>query len=172
MGNFGTHTLHKRRNLSFKVYYARYIPALQGVVLAHDNLQFLGPTATIKADCPFSNCRVRFDATVWSPQVGMKLSEFVLCRLCRLRELTLSQSEKSIYPHRTISPSSFIAYSTFQFRDIIYPPITGNLNTVQLRMTQSSVLALKMIQLAKVMLQGITRSNLKKAGIGYTSSRA
>ncbi|KAI0949186.1 hypothetical protein AcW1_008872 [Taiwanofungus camphoratus] len=51
----------------------RYIPALQGVVLTHGNLQFIDSTATIKADCPFANCRIGFDATVWSPQVGMKL---------------------------------------------------------------------------------------------------
>ena len=42
-------------------------------MLAHDNLRFLDTTATVKADCPFANCRVAFDATVWSPQVGMKL---------------------------------------------------------------------------------------------------
>ncbi len=53
----------------------RYIPALRGVVLAHDRLEFLDKVATIKADCPFANCRVAFDATVWSPQVGMKLCE-------------------------------------------------------------------------------------------------
>jgi DNA-directed RNA polymerase I subunit RPA43 len=56
--------------------YFRYIPAFQGVVLAHSNLQFLDPTATIKADCPFAVCKVVFDATVWSPQVGIKLGEF------------------------------------------------------------------------------------------------
>jgi DNA-directed RNA polymerase I subunit RPA43 len=51
----------------------RYIPAFQGVVLAHSDLQFLEKTATIKADCPFSVCKVGFDATVWSPHIGMKL---------------------------------------------------------------------------------------------------
>ena len=51
----------------------RYIPALEGVVLAHQNLRFLDPRATVKADCPFANCRVGFEATVWSPCVGMRL---------------------------------------------------------------------------------------------------
>ncbi|KZT10747.1 uncharacterized protein LAESUDRAFT_721116 [Laetiporus sulphureus 93-53] len=51
----------------------RYIPALQGVMLAHDELSFLDSMATIKADCPFANCRVAFNTTVWSPQIGMKL---------------------------------------------------------------------------------------------------
>ncbi|THH00752.1 hypothetical protein EW026_g1827 [Hermanssonia centrifuga] len=54
----------------------RYIPALQGVVLAHDNLRFLTSTATVKADCPFTNCRVSFDATTWSPHIGMKLDQW------------------------------------------------------------------------------------------------
>jgi len=51
----------------------RYIPALEGVVLSHDNLTFLDKKATIKADCPFLVCRIQFDATVWRPRVGMKL---------------------------------------------------------------------------------------------------
>jgi DNA-directed RNA polymerase I subunit RPA43 len=51
----------------------RYIPALRGVVLAHSNLSFLKKTASITADCPFLVCNIQFDATVWSPHVGMKL---------------------------------------------------------------------------------------------------
>ncbi|KAL0956011.1 hypothetical protein HGRIS_002186 [Hohenbuehelia grisea] len=52
----------------------RYIPALQGVVLSHSNLVFADTTASIKGDCPFLICKVSFDATVWSPQVGMTLA--------------------------------------------------------------------------------------------------
>ncbi|KIK95143.1 hypothetical protein PAXRUDRAFT_827293 [Paxillus rubicundulus Ve08.2h10] len=51
----------------------RYIPTLQGVLLAHSNLQFLHQTAAIRGDCPFAVCNVCFDATVWSPCVSMKL---------------------------------------------------------------------------------------------------
>ncbi|KAG2135512.1 hypothetical protein DEU56DRAFT_394789 [Suillus clintonianus] len=51
----------------------RYIPSLCGVLLAHSNLHFLSPTASINADCPFSICNVAFDATVWSPSIAMKL---------------------------------------------------------------------------------------------------
>ncbi|THU95342.1 hypothetical protein K435DRAFT_829103 [Dendrothele bispora CBS 962.96] len=51
----------------------RYIPALEGVVLSHDNLIFLDKKASITADCPFLVCRIKFDATVWRPHVGMKL---------------------------------------------------------------------------------------------------
>lgn len=60
----------------------RYIPALHGVVLAHDHLQFLDKVATIKADCPFMICKVAFDATVWSPQVGIKLGKYTVRPLC------------------------------------------------------------------------------------------
>jgi len=55
-------------NISF-----RYIHALRGVVLSHSYLSFTDNRATIKADCPFLVCDVGFDATVWSPRVGMKL---------------------------------------------------------------------------------------------------
>ncbi|KAG1790534.1 uncharacterized protein HD556DRAFT_1390902 [Suillus plorans] len=51
----------------------RYIPSLCGVLLAHSNLHFLSPTASINADCPFAICNVTFDATVWSPSIAMKL---------------------------------------------------------------------------------------------------
>ncbi|KAH9942444.1 uncharacterized protein BXZ73DRAFT_88017 [Epithele typhae] len=74
----------------------RYIPSLQGVVLAHNRLEFLDRTATIKAECPFANCRVAFDATVWSPQVGMKLSGRI--NLC-------SPDHVSLLVHRTFNVS-------------------------------------------------------------------
>ncbi|KAG9316722.1 hypothetical protein JVU11DRAFT_2782 [Chiua virens] len=51
----------------------RYIPSLQGVLLAHSNIQFLSQTANIHGDCPFAVCNVSFDATVWGPRVSMKL---------------------------------------------------------------------------------------------------
>ncbi|KAL4243862.1 DNA-directed RNA polymerase subunit [Abortiporus biennis] len=74
----------------------RYIPALQGVVIAHDNLRFLSSTATIKADCPFANTRVSFDATVWSPHIGQKLVGKI--NLC-------SPDHISILVHRTFNVS-------------------------------------------------------------------
>lgn len=74
----------------------RYIPALHGVVLAHDNLEFLSSTATLKADCPFANCQVAFDATVWSPHIGMKLVGKV--NLC-------SPDHVALLVHRTFNVS-------------------------------------------------------------------
>ncbi|KAM5538915.1 hypothetical protein V8D89_007410 [Ganoderma adspersum] len=87
----------------------RYIPALQGVVLAHDRLEFLGKVATIKADCPSANCRIAFDATVWSPQVGMKLSGKI--NLC-------SPDHISLLVHRTFNvsiPRHHIITDSFEF---------------------------------------------------------
>ncbi|KAI5120336.1 hypothetical protein M0805_009412 [Coniferiporia weirii] len=52
----------------------RYVPALKGVMLCHTDVRFLSEVAIIKQECPFLNCIVGFDATVWSPQIGMKLS--------------------------------------------------------------------------------------------------
>ncbi|KAI1781592.1 hypothetical protein LXA43DRAFT_1055861 [Ganoderma leucocontextum] len=87
----------------------RYIPALQGVVLAHDRLEFLDKVATIKADCPSANCRVAFDATVWSPQVGMKLSGKI--NLC-------SPDHISLLVHRTFNvsiPRHHITTDSYEF---------------------------------------------------------
>ncbi|KAI0779385.1 hypothetical protein C8Q74DRAFT_1258721 [Fomes fomentarius] len=87
----------------------RYIPALQGVVLAHDRLEFLDKVATIKADCPFANCRVAFDATVWSPQVGMKLAGII----------NLSSPDHiSLLVHRTFNvsvPRHHITTDSYEF---------------------------------------------------------
>lgn len=55
--------------------YNRYIPSLEGVVLTHSNLRFLQSTALILYDSPYAKCKVAFDAAVWSPRVGQRLSE-------------------------------------------------------------------------------------------------
>ncbi|KAF9461308.1 hypothetical protein BDZ94DRAFT_1310738 [Collybia nuda] len=74
----------------------RYIPALRGVVLSHSNLLFLTKSAAIQADCPFLVCNVGFDATLWSPHVGMKLVGRV--NLC-------SPDHVSLLLHRTFNIS-------------------------------------------------------------------
>ncbi|VDC02760.1 unnamed protein product [Peniophora sp. CBMAI 1063] len=52
----------------------RYQPALGGVVLAHQNLRFLSSAGRIKSDNPFAVVNVGFDATVWRPEIGMRLT--------------------------------------------------------------------------------------------------
>ncbi|OAX36564.1 hypothetical protein K503DRAFT_744150 [Rhizopogon vinicolor AM-OR11-026] len=74
----------------------RYIPSLSGVLLAHSNLHFLSPTASVTADCPFAVCTVGFDATVWSPRIAMKLvGKVILC----------SPDHVSLLVHRTFNVS-------------------------------------------------------------------
>ncbi|KAK0504857.1 hypothetical protein EDD18DRAFT_316500 [Armillaria luteobubalina] len=74
----------------------RYIPGLQGVVLSHSSLTFLDDMASIKSDCPFLVCRITFDATVWSPHVGMRLEGRI--NLC-------SPDHISLLVHRTFNVS-------------------------------------------------------------------
>ncbi|KAI0028787.1 hypothetical protein K488DRAFT_31326, partial [Vararia minispora EC-137] len=58
----------------------KYQPALGGVVLAHTNTRFLNYAGHIKAESPFATWDVGFDATVWRPEIGMKLTGIVsLC---------------------------------------------------------------------------------------------
>ncbi|KAG6896431.1 hypothetical protein C0992_008308 [Termitomyces sp. T32_za158] len=74
----------------------RYIPALRGVVLSHSNLSFLSKTATVQGDCPFLVCPIEFDATIWSPRVGMKL----------MGKISLSSPDHvSLLLHRTFNVS-------------------------------------------------------------------
>ncbi|EJD02835.1 uncharacterized protein FOMMEDRAFT_107850 [Fomitiporia mediterranea MF3/22] len=74
----------------------RYVPALQGVMLCHSNVKFISDTAILKNECPFSVCTVSFDATVWSPQIGMKLAGTI--NLC-------SPDHISLLVHRTFNVS-------------------------------------------------------------------
>ena len=55
----------------------RYEPTLNGVVLAHSNVHFLDRVAQLQADSPFAICHVGFDALIWKPTCGMKLSAYV-----------------------------------------------------------------------------------------------
>jgi DNA-directed RNA polymerase I subunit RPA43 len=52
----------------------RYEPTLNGVVLAHSDVHFLDRVARLQADSPFAICHVGFDALIWKPTRGMKLS--------------------------------------------------------------------------------------------------
>jgi DNA-directed RNA polymerase I subunit RPA43 len=54
----------------------RYEPTLNGVVLAHSDVHFLDRVARMQADSPFAICRVGFDALIWKPTRGMKLSGY------------------------------------------------------------------------------------------------
>ncbi|KAK0485708.1 hypothetical protein IW261DRAFT_1548794 [Armillaria novae-zelandiae] len=68
----------------------RYIPGLQGVVLSHSSLTFLDDMASYKIRL------VTFDATVWSPHVGMRLEGRI--NLC-------SPDHISLLVHRTFNVS-------------------------------------------------------------------
>ncbi|KZT57741.1 hypothetical protein CALCODRAFT_412488, partial [Calocera cornea HHB12733] len=51
----------------------KYSPTLEGVLLAHSELQFLSSTALLIADSPFSTARISYSALVWRPRIGMRL---------------------------------------------------------------------------------------------------
>ncbi|KAF8493626.1 hypothetical protein JB92DRAFT_2749925 [Gautieria morchelliformis] len=74
----------------------RYIPPLRGVVLTHSNIRFLQSTANIQGDSPYAICNVGFDATVWSPRVGQRLTGKI--NLC-------SPDHVSLLVHRTFNVS-------------------------------------------------------------------
>ncbi|QRV79399.1 DNA-directed RNA polymerase II subunit RPB7 [Ceratobasidium sp. AG-Ba] len=52
----------------------RYVPSLQGVLLSHKNHIFSQDVAIIYAEGPFPTTTVDFDATVWAPEVGMRIT--------------------------------------------------------------------------------------------------
>jgi hypothetical protein len=143
----------------------RYIPTLRGVVLSHSNLCFLGKTATIKADCPFSVCNIGFDATVWSPRVCTKLGELIYS--CESHVLINSlQLGKLTYVLLTIFLSLSIALSMSQYHGITYQQTNGNSSMVLRKMTQNLDQMLKVLKILITNLQG--RKKGKAVVNGYT----
>ncbi|KAI0256030.1 hypothetical protein BJV78DRAFT_1168721 [Lactifluus subvellereus] len=74
----------------------RYEPTLNGVVLAHSDVHFLDRVARLQTDSPFAICHVGFEALIWSPLRGMKLTGRVT--LC-------SPDHVSLLVHRTFNVS-------------------------------------------------------------------
>ncbi|KAG8863451.1 hypothetical protein FRB96_008191 [Tulasnella sp. 330] len=80
-----------------------------GIVLSHSNHQFLSSSAAIQNDSPYTLCRVAFDATVWSPKIGMTLVG---------RVNLFSPDHISLLIHRTFNisiPRSHIPDSQYVF---------------------------------------------------------
>lgn len=117
------------------VHNVRYIPTFCGVVLSHSNLRFLAKEAVIQADCPHLVCTVGFDATIWSPCIGMKLgSSPSVHNNLNLIEFTGTQWEEWIYVPPITFPYFFIALSMFQYPGITFQLSNGNSNTALQRM--------------------------------------
>ncbi|KAF8342198.1 uncharacterized protein EI90DRAFT_3011718 [Cantharellus anzutake] len=58
----------------------KYVPDFRGVLLAHSNAKILDSKAKIMESCPFASVDVGFNALIWSPSIGMKLTgEVNLC---------------------------------------------------------------------------------------------
>lgn len=53
----------------------RYVPQLEGVLVAHYQHEILDNTLKIIDECPYGVGFVEFDAILWSPQVGQKLCQ-------------------------------------------------------------------------------------------------
>ncbi|KAH6914087.1 hypothetical protein BKA70DRAFT_1260398 [Coprinopsis sp. MPI-PUGE-AT-0042] len=87
----------------------RYIPSLEGVVIAHSNLDFTADKARIKGDCPFLICDIKFDATVWKPRIGSTMKG---------RIILSSPDHISLLVHRTFNvsiPRHHIPSSQWEF---------------------------------------------------------
>jgi DNA-directed RNA polymerase I subunit RPA43 len=54
---------------------ARYVPSLRGVLLSHKDHKFASQVAIMYAEGPYPTTRVEFDAGVWAPEVGMRISK-------------------------------------------------------------------------------------------------
>lgn len=53
----------------------RYVPQLQGVLLAHWDHTFQDDTVQLISECPFGIAEVEFDSIIWAPKIGQKLCE-------------------------------------------------------------------------------------------------
>ena len=56
----------------------RYVPQMNGVLLAHWEHELLDDTVNIINECPFGVCEVQFYSILWAPKVGQKLCKLWL----------------------------------------------------------------------------------------------
>ncbi|KEP49662.1 Rpb7p/Rpc25p/MJ0397 family SHS2 protein [Rhizoctonia solani 123E] len=52
----------------------RYVPSLRGVLLSHKDHKFASNVAIMFAEGPYPTTQVEFDAGVWAPEVGMRIT--------------------------------------------------------------------------------------------------
>ncbi|KAJ1304967.1 hypothetical protein OPQ81_005706 [Rhizoctonia solani] len=52
----------------------RYVPSLRGVLLSHKDHTFASNVALMYAEGPYPTTQVEFDAGVWAPEVGMRIT--------------------------------------------------------------------------------------------------
>ncbi|CAE6381739.1 unnamed protein product [Rhizoctonia solani] len=52
----------------------RYVPSLRGVLLSHKDHKFMSNVAIMYAEGPYPTTQVEFDAGVWAPEVGMRIT--------------------------------------------------------------------------------------------------
>lgn len=87
--------------------FLRYSHSLQGVVVSHSNIGFLENVARIQRDCPFLVCRIKFDATIWSPRIGDTLCKgFILYQLAFCSTWCSSWKGQSVFTRSYIIASS------------------------------------------------------------------
>jgi DNA-directed RNA polymerase I subunit RPA43 len=76
----------------------RYVPQMNGVLLAHWEHELLDDTVNIINECPFGVCEVQFYSILWAPKIGQKL--------CKLPRPSFdSKAEQSDGTHSLSSPS-------------------------------------------------------------------
>ncbi|ORY22628.1 hypothetical protein BCR39DRAFT_460421, partial [Naematelia encephala] len=51
----------------------RYMPQLNGVLLAHWEHEFMDDTVKFINECPFGVCEVQFRSILWAPKIGQRL---------------------------------------------------------------------------------------------------
>ncbi|CAD6977493.1 unnamed protein product [Tilletia controversa] len=66
------HPLGAVREL-FDTMVMRYVPQLNGILIAHENHTFLAGAAEIRADSAFATAPVKVKCTIWAPSIGMRL---------------------------------------------------------------------------------------------------
>ena len=56
----------------------RYVPQMNGVLLAHWEHEFLDDTVKIINECPFGVCEVQFRSVLWAPKAGQRLCAYYI----------------------------------------------------------------------------------------------
>ncbi|KAE8247995.1 hypothetical protein A4X06_0g4042 [Tilletia controversa] len=100
------HPLGAVREL-FDTMVMRYVPQLNGILIAHENHTFLAGAAEIRADSAFATAPVKVKCTIWAPSIGMRLEGKIVYSNTDVVSLLLNGTFNAAIPAAHLPPNQY-----------------------------------------------------------------
>ncbi|KAE8233369.1 hypothetical protein CF326_g1594 [Tilletia indica] len=100
------HPLGAVREL-FDTMVMRYVPQLNGILIAHEEHTFLTGTAEIRSDSAFATVPVKVKCTIWAPSIGMRLEGKIVYSNTDVVSLLLNGTFNAAIPAAHLPPNQY-----------------------------------------------------------------